>query len=87
VTLAELTNVDSSILVAVVFLSLAATVIVIRLRERRRNTGKKTELSLLERIEAMTNEEYEEWRAESRRQLEGNLKRRRPVDRGSQGQP
>lgn len=83
--LAALTNVDSSILVAVVFLSLAATVIFIRLRERRRGAGEKTELTLLERIEAMTNEEYEVWRAEAQRQREANLKRRRAVDRGSRG--
>ncbi len=86
-TLADLTNVDSSILVAVIFLSLAATVIVVRLRERRRDTGEKAELTLLERIEAMTNEEYEVWRAESRRRQEANVKRRRPLDRGSRGQP
>jgi hypothetical protein len=85
VTLADLTNVDSSILVAVIFLSLAATVIVVRLRERRRDTGEKAELTLLERIEAMSNEEYEVWRAESRQ--EANVKRRRPLDRGSRGQP
>ena len=85
--LAALTNVDSSILVAVIFLSLAATVIIVRLRERRRGADQKAELTLLERIEAMTDEEYEVWRAEAQREREANLKRRRPVDGGSRGRP
>jgi hypothetical protein len=85
--LAALTNVDSSILVAVIFLSLAATVVIVRLRERRRGADKKAELTLLERIEAMSNEEYEVWRSEAQRQREANLRRRRPVDGGSRGRP
>ena len=85
--LAALTNVDSSVLVAVIFLSLAATVVIVRLRERRRGADKKAELTLLERIEAMSNEEYEVWRSEAQRQREANLRRRRPVDGGSRGRP
>jgi hypothetical protein len=64
VTLANLTNVEGSIIVAIVFPAIAAVVIFIRMRQRRqeRAGGRQREPSLLERIEAMNNEEFEAWR-------------------------
>jgi hypothetical protein len=73
-TLASLTNVGRSVIVVIVFLSLAATVILVRLRTRARqrdNEG-QAKLTLLERIEAMSDEEYDAWRDEGRRQREAN---------------
>jgi len=70
VTLAYLTNGESSVIIAIVFSAIAASVIFIRLhlRGRRRDSQEQGELTLLERIEAMTNEEFEAWRAEGQRQ-------------------
>ncbi len=73
-TLASLTNAGRSVIVVIVFLSLAATVILVRLhtRARQRDNGGQAKLTLLERIEAMSDEEYEVWRDEGRRQREAN---------------
>jgi hypothetical protein len=80
VTLATLTNVDRSVIVIIVFLSLAATVIFVRLYTRARERGNEgqAKLSMLERIEAMSDEEYAAWREEGRRQREANKKPPRP---------
>jgi hypothetical protein len=69
VTLAYLANGEGSIIIAIVFSAIAATVIFVRLRlrARQRDSQKAAQLNLLERIEAMTDEEFEAWRAEGRR--------------------
>ena len=76
-TLAYLTNQEGSVIILIVFLTIAATVIFVRLcsRGRRRASPGQTELTLLERIEAMTDEEYEVWRAEGRSRYEAQKKR------------
>lgn len=76
VTFAYLTNGEGSVIIAVVFSAIAATVIFVRLylRARQRDSQKAAQLNLLERIEAMTNEEFEAWRAEGRRQRETTMK-------------
>jgi hypothetical protein len=75
--LAYLTNAEGSIIIAVVFLSLAAAVIIVSLRHHRRAKGVQREQTLLERIEAMTNEEYEAWRADGQRRRQATLEARR----------
>ena len=81
VMLAYLTNAEGSIIISIVFLSLAATVILVGLRHHRRASGVQREQTLLERIEAMTNEEYEAWRADGQR-------RARPLlEAGGKGVP
>jgi len=79
VVLGYLTNVEGSIIIAVVFLSLATAVIIVsvRNRHRRRAKGAQRAQTLLERIEAMTNEEFEAWRADGQRQREASVKTRR----------
>jgi hypothetical protein len=62
--LASLTNVEGSIIISIVFPAIAAVVIIIRMRQRRqeRAGGEQRGPTLLERVEAMTNEEFEAWR-------------------------
>jgi hypothetical protein len=85
VTPANLTNVQGSVVIVVVFLSLAATVIVVRLRTRRRQNHRPARpANLLERIEAMTNEEHEAWRAAGRERYEAD-RRERQERRQQQG--
>jgi hypothetical protein len=84
--LAYLTNAEGSIIISIVFLSLAATVIFVSLRHHRRASGVQREQTLLERIEAMTNEEYEAWRADGQRRREAALRSRRER-RSRQGHP
>jgi hypothetical protein len=86
--LAYLTNAEGSIIIAIVFLSLAIAVIILSLRTRhqRRAGGVQGEPTLLERIEAMTNEEYDVWRADRQRQREAALRARRER-RSRQGDP
>ncbi len=76
VTLAYLTNGEGSVIIAIVFSAIAGTVIFVRLhlRARQRDSQKAAQLNLLERVEAMTNEEFEAWRAEGRRQRETTIK-------------
>jgi hypothetical protein len=75
--LGYLTNGEGSIIIAIVFSAIAATVLFVRLhlRARQRDSQKAAQLNLLERIEAMTNEEFEAWRAEGRRQPDTAMKR------------
>ena len=62
----------------VVFLAIAATVIVVRLHTRRRQNDRPARpATLLERIEAMTDEEHEAWRAEGRERYEAQKKERK----------
>ena len=77
------TNADGSVAILIVFLTIAATVIFVRLytRARRRNGQKQPEPTLLERIEAMNNEEYEAWRDEGKRQHAENKVRQREGQR------
>lgn len=84
--LAYLTNAEGSIIITIVFLSLAAAVIIVSIRHRRRASGVQREQTLLERIEAMTNEEYEAWRADGQRRREDALETRRER-RSRQGHP
>jgi hypothetical protein len=76
VTLAYLTNGEGSIIIAIVFSAIAATVIFVRLhmRARQRDSQQATQVNLLERIEAMSNEEFEAWRAEGRRRQDAAMK-------------
>jgi hypothetical protein len=76
VTIANVTNGEGSVIIVIVFSAIAATVIFVRLylRARQRDSQKAAQLNLLERIEGMTNEEFEAWRAEGRRQRETAIK-------------
>jgi len=76
VTLAYLTNGEGSVIILIAFSAIAATVILTRLSRRgpRRESREQAQPSLLERIEAMTDEEFEAWRAEGRRQYEAGKK-------------
>jgi hypothetical protein len=88
VTLAYLTNAEGSVIIAVVFSTIAATVISVRLhlRARQRDSREEAGLSLLERIEAMTNEEFDTWRAEAKGRPEATTKRRQAGQRNQRDQ-
>jgi hypothetical protein len=79
VTLAYLTNSEGSAIILIVFLAIAVTVVILRLHSRaRRPDGREpTEPTLLERIEAMSDEEYEAWRAEGGLRPDATIKQLR----------
>jgi uncharacterized membrane protein len=83
VTLAYLTNTEGAVAILIVFPAIAATVIFVRLRTRARQRDSQTqaEPTLLDRIEAMSNEEYEAWRDEGRRVYQENKVRQREGQR------